>query len=76
MLRTYSFMLEQISLDDLDLGHFESLHRQVQVNCYHTPRLLTENSFIFDPEQMAGWGEEGYHHASTTAPSYMKIGPP
>lgn len=74
LLRTYSFMLEQISLDDLDLGHFESLHRQVQLNCYHTPRVLTETSLIFDPEQMKGWWEEGYHYASNVAPSCMKIG--
>jgi len=74
LLRTYSFMLEQISLDDLDLGNFESLHQQVQLNCYHTPRLLTETSLIFDPEQMKDWWEEGFRYASEVAPSCMKIG--
>lgn len=74
MLRTYNFMLEQISLDDFDLGHFESLHRQVILNCYHTPRTLTESSFIFDPEQMGAWWEEGFRYAGEVAPSCMKIG--
>lgn len=69
LLRTYDFMLEQISLDDLDLGRLEGLHRHATINCYHTPRLLTENSFIFDPGQMSAWWEEGYQYATATAPN-------
>jgi len=73
LLRTYDFMLEQISIDDLDLGRLESLHRQAQVNCYHTPRLLTENSFIFDPEQMTAWWQEGYEYALANAPNCVLV---
>ncbi|MFQ5446651.1 MAG: patatin-like phospholipase family protein, partial [Saprospiraceae bacterium] len=36
LFRTLSFMLEQISLDDLALGKLESKHQHVQLNCYHT----------------------------------------
>lgn len=75
MLRTYDFMLEQISLQDLDLGQLEGLRRHVTINCYHTPRVLTENSFIFDPEQMAAWWEEGYRYADKVAPNCITIGP-
>jgi hypothetical protein len=69
-------MLEQISLDDFDLGHLEGLRRQVSLNCYHTPKVLTENSFIFDSSQMGEWWEEGYQYARNTAPNCMMIGNP
>jgi NTE family protein len=74
LFRTFSFMLEQIGFDDLALGRLESLNRHVRLNCYHTPRLLTENSFIFDPAQMRAWWEEGYKYASKQAPTCLQIG--
>lgn len=73
LLRTYDFMLEQISIDDMDLGRLEGLQRDAVVNCYYTPRLLTENSFIFDPEQMSEWWQEGYEHGLAIAPNCVLI---
>lgn len=73
MVRAFIFMLQQISLGDIHLGQLESLHRKITVNCYHTPRELTENSFIFDPEQMKAWWEEGFKYATETAPVCQKI---
>lgn len=73
LFRTLDFMLEQISLDDLHLGQLESLQRKVMLQCYHTPRILTENSFIFNPRQMQSWWEEGYRYAMEAAPSCHEI---
>lgn len=74
LFRTLDYMLEQISLDDLQLGHFESLRRKVLLRCYHTPHRLTDNSFIFTPEQMRDWWEEGFRHAGAEAPACREIG--
>lgn len=76
MSRAFDFMLQQISFDDLDLGHLESMQRQVELFCYHTPRLLTENSFIFDPGQMSAWWEEGHQSALHSAPTCHRIEQP
>lgn len=74
LFRTLEFMLEQISLDDLQMGHSESLRRKVLLQCYHTPHLLTDNSFLFDPEQMRIWWEEGIRHAASEGPACREIG--
>lgn len=73
LLRTFDYMLDQISHDDLELGRFESLNQNVILNCYHTPYLLTENSFIFDPELMTAWWELGHLHARRVSPTCRKI---
>lgn len=60
MMRTYEFMFNQITKDDIEIGNLAALHKNVAINYYHTPRLLTENSFIFDKEEMRGWWKEGF----------------
>ncbi len=57
--RTYDFMLSQIAKDDIIIGNLEAMNKKVTLNFYYTPRLLTEQSFIFDPVQMGAWWEEG-----------------
>lgn len=64
LFRTMDFMLDQIGLDDLNLGRLESFRRNVNLNIFYTPRILTENSFIFDAAQMKAWWQEGYAHAA------------
>lgn len=73
LFRALDFMLEQISLDDLRLGQFESLQKKVVLQCFHTPRILTDNSIIFDPAQMRAWWEEGYSYAGEVAPACHEI---
>lgn len=58
--RTYDYMLAQIAKDDIIIGNLEARDKKVDLNFYYTPRLLTEQSFVFDPEQMNAWWEEGF----------------
>ncbi len=73
LTRTIDFMLDQIGVDDLDLGHLHSMQQQVSLNCFYTPRVLTENSFIFDSAQMTAWWNEGYYYAAQKHPTCHKI---
>lgn len=57
-------MVHQIGMDDLTIGLLASWKTDVKINLIHTPRLLTENSFIFVPEVMQGWWNEGYAYAA------------
>lgn len=69
LTKTFDFMLNQSSLDDLTIGHLEAKRKNVDVNFYFTPRLLSNETFIFDPEQMTTWWEEGYERAKSSAPT-------
>lgn len=64
MMQSMQFMLKQIAYDDIYIGHLESIYNdQVKVRFFFTPRLLTENSFYFEPRQMKEWWAEGYEFA-------------
>lgn len=64
MMQSMAFMLQQIAYDDILIGHLQSIYNEnVKVKFFFTPRLLTEYSFYFDPEQMSQWWNEGYAYA-------------
>ena len=64
LLQSMQFMHHQLSKHDILIGHLESIYNDdVKVNFIFTPRVLTEYSFYFDPEQMAEWWDEGFEYA-------------
>ena len=60
LTRTYDFMMDQIGIDDLAIGRLAAAKDKVNIDFYFTPRILTEQSFIFDPDQMKEWWKEGF----------------
>jgi len=63
-LKTMEFSLDQLSYQDILIGHLESIYNnRVKAKFFFTPRLLTQHSFIFDPTQMKQWWQEGYDYA-------------
>ncbi len=68
LLRAMEFMHQRIGRHDVYIGHLQSVYDSaVHVNFIFTPRVLTEQSFLFYPEQMSAWWEEGYEYAATLA---------
>ncbi len=63
LMKGFDFMLHQIGEDDINIALMESRYTGIKINLIHTPRMLTDNSFVFDPGQMQGWWEEGYAYA-------------
>jgi len=59
MLSSVDFMLTQIARDEKYIGLLESMNHQIKIRYFHTPRILTDNSLCFDPEQMRMWWQEG-----------------
>ncbi len=59
LMSALDFMLTQIARDEKYIGLLESIHNDIKVRYFHTPRILTDNSLIFDPKQMKLWWEEG-----------------
>lgn len=68
MMSSLDFMLAQIATDEKYIGLLESMHHDLKIRYYHTPRVLTENSLHFDPELMATWWQEGKVHAARRYP--------
>jgi len=66
MLKTINFMQHQLAMDDVAMGLSESRFSGSKVRLIHTPEDLTDNSFIFDPQQMSEWWEMGYAHGKKT----------
>ncbi|MFT7157679.1 MAG: NTE family protein [Parvicella sp.] len=69
LMRVFSFMTEQIYYDDLIIGNLTSKVRNVELRIFHTPRMLTDFPFVFEPRIMAKWWKEGYEHAKEKLPT-------
>ncbi len=64
LLKAMEFMHHRISRNDLYIGHLQSVYdSSVRMNFIFAPRKLTEHSFVFDPDQMRGWWQEGFEYA-------------
>ncbi|MEX2568130.1 MAG: patatin-like phospholipase family protein [Cyclobacteriaceae bacterium] len=66
--RVFDFMLNQISEDDIKIGQLVGIKRKVNLNFYYPPKSLTENSLIFEPEQMRKWWRQGRAFAKEQNP--------
>ena len=62
------FISNQISLKDRIIGELMGLKRKIDINIYFTPRQLTDNPFIFKPEFLAQWWQEGLEYARQNQP--------
>ena len=63
VLSTLDFMGDQIVQDNKKVGKLLAREKGVKLRIFHTPRVLTTNSLIFDKEEMDRWWEEGWKHA-------------
>lgn len=71
--RAFDFMLNQIQMDDLLIGQMEGVQKNVRLNIYQPPQILTTNSLIFDPQKMKEWWRYGLKYAREKNPSYQLI---
>ncbi len=56
----FSFMLDRIEHQNIRIGKFAAANKDVIINFYYTPTVLTTNSLIFDKKKMESWWESGY----------------
>ena len=66
LMRTFMFMQHQLALDDVTMALTEARYTGCKIRIIHTPEQLTDNSFIFDPDQMSSWWQKGYAHGMKT----------
>lgn len=75
LMQTISFMGSRISMKDRIIGKLMSMNRQIDLRVYFTPRQLTDNPFIFKPELLAQWWEDGLEYARNNEPIYYSHSP-
>lgn len=63
LFTVFDFMLDQIEQQNIDIGKLEAKHKNVTLNIYYTPTVLTTNSLIFDKKLMTKWWKQGYEYA-------------
>ncbi len=59
----FSFMLDRIENQNIRIGKFAAANKDVIINFYYTPTVLTTNSLIFDKVKMESWWESGFSFA-------------
>lgn len=62
-MRTIDFMNKEINKDDIMIGKLNGEQMKLKINIYRTPIQLTDNSILFNKEQMNKWWKEGYEFA-------------
>ncbi|MDT0648363.1 patatin-like phospholipase family protein [Zunongwangia sp. F260] len=59
----FQFMLDRIEHQNIKIGKFAAANKDVIINFYYTPTVLTTNSLIFDEKKMKVWWKSGYDYA-------------
>ena len=59
----FSFMLDRIENQNIRIGKYAAANKDVIINFYYTPTVLTTNSLIFDKVKMERWWESGFSFA-------------
>lgn len=60
LMRTTDIMLDHISQSNVIIGQLKAKDKDVKLRIRYTPYKLTDNSLMFDKEQMLKWWKEGY----------------
>ena len=63
MLDVFGFMLEHVEKHNVTIGKLSARNKDVKLNLYYTPTVLTTNSLVFDKKLMSKWWSQGFDHA-------------
>lgn len=59
----FGFISDKIEEQNVHIGKLVAHDYKASVRIFHTPRILTSNSLIFDQYQMRQWWKEGFAYA-------------
>jgi len=58
-----AFMADRIEKQNIQIGKYAAVHKDVIINLYYTPTVLTTNSLVFNKEKMHAWWQRGFDFA-------------
>jgi predicted patatin/cPLA2 family phospholipase len=67
----FDFMLTQVEKHNITIGKLAANNKNVTLNLYYTPTVLTTNSLVFDQKLMRKWWNSGFQYAKSKHESNM-----
>ena len=59
----HRYMADRIEKQNIRIGKYVAVNKDVIIDLYYTPTVLTTNSLIFEKDKMSQWWERGYKYA-------------
>ena len=67
----FDFMLTHVERHNITIGKLAASSKDIKLNLYYTPTVLTTNSLIFDQKLMTKWWESGFEYAKSKPEELM-----
>jgi len=67
----FDFMLTNVERHNITIGKLAAKSKDVKLNLYYTPTVLTTNSLVFDKVLMRKWWNSGYEYAKSKKEALM-----
>ncbi|WP_430927455.1 patatin-like phospholipase family protein [Polaribacter marinivivus] len=67
----FNFMLTHVERHNITIGKLAANNKDVKLNLYYTPTVLTTNSLVFDEKKMRKWWKSGYKYAKSKQEELM-----
>ncbi|MCL7754104.1 patatin-like phospholipase family protein [Polaribacter sp. Z022] len=67
----FDFMLTHVERHNITIGKLAANNKDIKLNLYYTPTVLTTNSLVFDEKLMRKWWKSGYKYAKSKREELM-----
>ena len=67
----FDFMLRHVESHNITIGKLAANNKDIKLNLYYTPTVLTTNSLVFDKFLMRKWWKSGYEYAKSKREELM-----
>jgi predicted patatin/cPLA2 family phospholipase len=67
----FDFMLAHVERHNITIGKLAARNKNVKLNLYYTPTILTTNSLVFDETLMRNWWKSGFKYAKSKREKLM-----
>jgi len=67
----FNFMLTHVERHNITIGKLAANSKDVKLNLYYTPTVLTTNSLVFDEKKMRKWWKSGFKYAKSKREELM-----
>ncbi len=71
LFNVFDFMLTHVERHNITIGKLAANNKNIQLNLYYTPTVLTTNSLVFDKVLMRKWWKSGYEYAKSKKETLM-----
>ena len=65
LFNVFDFMLTHVERHNITIGKLAASNKNIKLNLFYTPTILTTNSLVFDERLMKIWWKSGFKYART-----------